>query len=331
MNRETQFDVFAGAVGGQVKGIRVGATQEENKVENLERLELIAEDDQVTRIAWGGDDEREVLVACGTKDRRVKIFDSDSGTLVRSFPCNLGQESINGISGYKGCILTSVGSGEVCLWSPSGEGEVLVNAGQNLCRMCHSREQENVIATGGVENNVKLYDLEKRERIFIAKDLPHDWLNLKVPVWISDLTFLPLTQQIVAVGRHGHIYVYDPRSQRRPVVNMTAKESWTCLAIAPREKHIVVGSTTGRLNLVDLRKTGTILNTYKDFTGGVTGVACSPIRPYIVSVSLDKYLRIHDIDAKTRPKRIYTKSRLSCLIMRSDITIETKSKDSVGA
>lgn len=59
-----------------------------------------------------------------------------------------------------------------------------------------------------------------------------------------------------------------------------------------------MGSTTGRLNLIDLRKLGTVLNTYKGFTGGVTGVICSTTNPYIASVSLDRYLRIHNIDTK---------------------------------
>lgn len=80
-----------------------------------------------------------------------------------------------------------------------------MDAGENLNRMCHSHVQKNVIATGGVENKVKLFDLEKQKQIFLEKNLPHDWLNLRRPVWISDLNFLPETQQIASVGRYGHV------------------------------------------------------------------------------------------------------------------------------
>lgn len=323
MSRGDKFDVFAGATSG-IKGIKIGATEKENRIKNLQNLRSVTENDWVTRIAWGDDEEREILVGCGRKDRRVKVYDSDSGILTHSFSCNLGKESINGISRYNGSILTSVGSGAISLWSSTGEGEELVNAGENLNRMCHSRVQKNMIATGGKENKVKLYDLEKQTQTFLEKDLSHDWLNLRKPVWISDLNFLPETQQIASVGRYGHIYLFDPRSQRRPVMNMTVQnEAWTCLAIPPKEKHIIVGSTTGRLNLIDLRKLGTVLNTYKGFTGGVTGVICSTTNPYIASVSLDRYLRIHNIDTKEILKSIYLTSRLSCLVMRSDITVET--------
>lgn len=58
------------------------------------------------------------------------------------------------------------------------------------------------------------------------------------------------------------------------------------------------------MNLIDLRKPGTVLNTYKGFTGGVTGVSCSTINPYIASVSLDRYLRIHNIDTKKLLKSV---------------------------
>ncbi|RLU16853.1 hypothetical protein DMN91_010921 [Ooceraea biroi] len=166
--------------------------------------------------------------------------------------------------------------------------------------MCHSRVQKNIIATGGLENRLKLFDLEKRTLIFSEKNLSHDWLELRIPIWISDLNFLPATQQIV-----------------------TADEALTCLCITPAERHIIVGSGKGRMNLVDLRKSGTILNTYKGFAGGVTGVACSMSNPYVASVSLDRYLRIHHVDTKEVLKKIYLTSKLTCLVVRSDFSIES--------
>ncbi|XP_012541014.2 WD repeat-containing protein 74 [Monomorium pharaonis] len=325
MNQKEGFDVVVGATSGVIKGVKIGRTNKDNKIKNLQTLALITENDHVTRIEWGNDDEREILVACGVKrDRRIKIYDAESAVLTNSFLCNIGTGSINGLSRYNRSILTAVKSGDVCLWpSSGGKGEILLNAGENLGRMCHSCEQKNIIATGGTENRLKLWDLETQKMTFVEKSLPHDWLNLRIPVWISDINFLSGSQQIVTVGRHGHIYLYDPLSQRRPVINMTIQnESWTSLAIPSREKQIIVGSGKGKLNLVDLRKPGTLLNTYKGFTGGVTRVACSRIKPYVASVSLDRYLRIHNIDTKKVLKCIYLTSKLSCLVMRSDIEIE---------
>lgn len=103
------------------------------------------------------------------------------------------------------CVLVGVKSGEISLWRFDGKEEVLIHAGENLNRMRQSCMQKNIIATGGLENKLKLFDVEKQKSIFNEKNLPHDWLELRVPIWISDLNFLPGTQQIATVGRYGHV------------------------------------------------------------------------------------------------------------------------------
>lgn len=58
------------------------------------------------------------------------------------------------------------------------------------------------------------------------------------------------------------------------------------------------------MKLVDLRKPSKVLNTYKGFLGSVTGIACSMSEPHVVSVSLDRYLRIHHIDTKQLLRKV---------------------------
>lgn len=322
MNHKENFNIFVGGKSGVFKGIKVGR---KDIIKNIQDLVSITENDQVTAVAWDDDDERQVLIACGMRrDKKIKIYDSDSLALTCSFSCNTGQGSIIGISRYNRSVLIGVKSGEVSLWPFGGKEEVLINAGENLNRMRQSCMQKNIIATGGLENRLKLFDLEKQEQIFSEKNLPHDWLELRIPIWISDLNFLPGTQQIATVGRYGHVHLYDPNAQRRPVINLTIQgEALTCLSVTPKNKHIIVGSGKGRMNLIDLRKPSAILNTYKGFAGGVTGIACSTNNPFVASVSLDRYLRIHHIDTKELLKKIYLTSRLTCLVMRSDFSMET--------
>ena len=45
-----------------------------------------------------------------------------------------------------------------------------------------------MFAFGGRENDLGLFDVEKQETIFTARNVPHDWLNLRVPVWIADMS-----------------------------------------------------------------------------------------------------------------------------------------------
>lgn len=60
----------------------------------------------------------------------------------------------------------------------------------------------------------------------------------------------------------------------------------------------MVGTTTGTMQLIDLRAKGRALNTYKDFAGSVTKIYCDDKDPFIVSVSLDRFLRVHHRDTK---------------------------------
>lgn len=321
MSYKEHFNIFVGAKSGVFKGVKIG--KKTNTIKNIQDLVSIGDDDQITTISWGDEDERDVLIACGIEgDRRVKVYDSEKSIFTCSFLCNRGKGSINGISQYNGSILTAVKSGEVSLWRFDKEVEVLLNAGENLDKMCHSHVERNIIATGGLEHGLKLFDLEKQALIFSEKNLAHDPLELRIPICISDMSFLPGTQQIATASRYGHVRLYDPRVQRRPVINVTIEDqALTCMSTTSKEKCIIVGSGKGKMNLVDLRKSGRILNTYKGFAGGITGIACSVTNPYIASVSLDRYLRIHHIDTKELVKNIYLTSKLTCLIMRSNFSI----------
>lgn len=122
--------------------------------------------------------------------------------------------------------------------------------------------------------------------------------------------------------------MYDPKVQRRPLVNLEIKdEALTTMAIAPQERQIIVGTGKGRMNLVDLRNPAKVLNRYKGFAGGVTGIACDRTNPYIFSVSLDRHLRVHHIHTKEMLKKIYLTSKLTCLVLRSKFSLSTDTEE----
>lgn len=326
MHSKTAYDVYVGSKSGVFKGVKIG--KNETVIDHLQNLVSITVNDEVSSVAWGNDEETEILIACGDKgDRSVKVYDTEDSTFTCAFSCNVGQGRINGISRYDDAILTAVHSGEIKQWK-FDQDEVIINAGKNLNKMRHSKVNKRIIATGGEEHPLKLFDLETRTKTFTEKNLPHDFLQLRVPISISDIGFLPNSEQIVTAGKYGHVRLYDPNAQKRPVIKLEVKEeACTCLSILPREKQIVVGTGKGKMNLVDLRKPGRILNTYKGFTGSVSDVACCRSEPYIVSTSLDRFLRIHHIDTKQLVKKIYLKSRPTCMLLNSEFLLETKNED----
>lgn len=102
-------------------------------------------------------------------------------------------------------IITAVESGHIKLWRYDESEQLLINAGENLHRMRHSKINSNIIATGGRENELKLFDLERREKVFTEKNVPPDMLQLRMPIWVSDIAFLPNTSLVVTTSKYGHV------------------------------------------------------------------------------------------------------------------------------
>merc|ERR1711973_15410 len=77
---------------------------------------------------------------------------------------------------------------------------------------------DNFVATGGKEHDLQIWDLNKVESgpVFRAKNVPTDSLQLRVPIWITDMCFPDnITKDKVAiVSRHGHIRLYDTKDIR---------------------------------------------------------------------------------------------------------------------
>ncbi|KAF6775998.1 WD repeat-containing protein 74 [Paragonimus kellicotti] len=84
-----------------------------------------------------------------------------------------------------------------------------------------ARLEKNFLAVGGKNTNLTIWDLEKSDcPIFCAKNVRPTTLQLQVPVWVSDICFVPNHggQVLLTASRYGELALYDTRcGQRRPV------------------------------------------------------------------------------------------------------------------
>lgn len=78
----------------------------------------------------------------------------------------------------------------------------------------------SLLAFGGEENDLKIFDLEKSEVIWKAKNLPNDYLDLRIPVLITVMEYIQVDGRLlIFVGtKDGKLRVYDTKVQRRPLV-----------------------------------------------------------------------------------------------------------------
>ena len=265
---EGDFNIFVGTETGLLKGVSVNPKS--NIAKNFHNLKNgLSREEEITCMSWG--DQNEILL--GLRNQTVKIFDTSDKCFVGNIDVSSqGQENfgpLRGVDRVDGAILTAAESGTVTLWRDPAENRLSFNtidvelnssgklkkndfeteearekhlvtlkAGRSLCKLRTNKMQKNLIATGGKENDVQLWDLNRPEEpVFRAKNVKPDFLELRVPVWVNDLCFPDpeKVHSLATVNRHGQIRLYDTRKsseRRRPIMELTFPDE-TLTAICP--------------------------------------------------------------------------------------------------
>uniref|UniRef100_A0A8C3NAN8 Uncharacterized protein n=1 Tax=Geospiza parvula TaxID=87175 RepID=A0A8C3NAN8_GEOPR len=256
-------------------------------------------------------------VLVGALDRSLSVFSTETGKFTGGRRCP-GGRAFCGL-GVRICGI---------FWGGFGVRQPLqeLQAGPGLCRMRQDPARPHVVGTGGKENALKVWDLQRpQEPLFRAKNVRNDWLDLRVPVWDRDLQFLPGSQRIVTCTGHGQVRLYDPACpRRRPVLDAAYGEApLTALALPEGNISVVVGSARGDVAVIDLRKGE------GGGSRGVRGLQCHPRLPLVASVGLDRFLRLHRLDGRLCHK-VYLKSRLTCLLLNTHLDWEVRPPPQIG-
>uniref|UniRef100_A0A8C6XGG8 WD repeat-containing protein 74 n=1 Tax=Naja naja TaxID=35670 RepID=A0A8C6XGG8_NAJNA len=306
--------VWVGSETGILKGINLQKKQATNYrmgETTLSRREA------VTAMCWGDSYESEIFVGCF--DGSVRLFSTEKGKFIESRECQGGEGPFCGLAVLDGSLITCVESGLMKIWRDSSSENVEIQVGPGVCRMRQHSQQRHRIATGGKENCLKIWDLHQpQEPVFRAKNVCHDWLDLRVPIWDRDMEFLPGSEKIVTCTGHHQVRIYDPSCpQRRPVLEVNFGEyPLTALSLTSDANAVVVGSSHGDVAVIDLRQ-GRLVKCLKGFAGSVRAIRCHPTLPVVASCGLDRFLRVHNLQSQHLEHKVYLKSRLNCLLLAS--------------
>jgi len=227
-----------------------------------------------------------------------------------------------------GNMVACAADGQVIVkdWQDEEKDASRFNVGEKVAAMklAHGGDR---IAVGGNEHLLELWDIEKGSSVFKARNVKHDKLDMRVPVWITDLDFVADQGQhtgnvIACVSGYGHIRIYDARAQRRAVRTMTVKDAPHMMSVAsvnPRSVHqwAVVSDTMGNVGRVDLG-TMKLMNKYSGFSGSVRSVTVDPSRSFVASCGLDRRIHVHHIESKKTVCSVYAKQWLNCAIFFQD-------------
>ncbi|KAK3550280.1 hypothetical protein QTP86_023832 [Hemibagrus guttatus] len=292
--KSRQCSVWVGAETGILKGVCVSRKQ----VYNFCEMRSLSRDEEICTIAWGDEHETEVLI--GSVNGRVKTFSTEKGIFTESRECaDLTHGRFTGIAVTDRSLITCVESGLLKVWPEAGNETVEINVGSGVCRMRQNPSERHHVATGGKENPLKVWDLQRPDTpIFTAKNVANDWLDLRVPVWVRDMAFLTQSNKIITCTGHHQVRVYDPLCRRRPVLEAEFGEvPLTALSVPPGENSVVVGNTHGQLANLDLRKGVSCARVYERHGRQCEGVTVSPI------ITPRCLLRPRPIPPHTQPTR----------------------------
>nr|XP_026263380.1 WD repeat-containing protein 74 isoform X2 [Urocitellus parryii] len=245
---------------GTETGILKGVNLQRKQASNFTAAGQPRREEAVSALCWGAGGETQILVGCA--DRKVRHFNTEEGTFQGQRHCPGGEGSFRGLAQADGTLITCVDSGILRVWrdndkEASSDPLLELRVGPGVCRMRQDPARPHIVATGGKENALKVWDLQgSEEPVFRAKNVRNDWLDLRVPIWDQDIQFLPGSQKLITCTGYHQVRVYDPASpQRRPVLETTYGEyPLTAMTLTPGDNSVIVGNTHGQLAEIDFRQ-----------------------------------------------------------------------------
>ncbi|CAD5218916.1 unnamed protein product [Bursaphelenchus okinawaensis] len=309
-------DCYVGAATGAFKLINL----KENRCTNVQNLEkLRPKEHSIVGMCFGDDSQSEILAL--QKNGDVNLYNTVTGGHTRLFETGTDFEkepakAIQMAANQR--IVIAKENGNIQLYNQDGtpQTENGIEAGVNLNFLTVDPKDRGRAITGGKENILKLWDLEKGTTTWSMKNLKDDRLSLRVPIWEANGKFVKDPSLICTTTGHHQIRLYDPKTQRKPIMMLDwQEEPIRALATCHRPQHVVAGNSHGELALFDLRGKMKPVHKFRGGAGAVRCIDAHPTEKLVASVGIDRFILVHDVDTKRTLNKIYLKAQLNTVLM----------------
>ena len=188
--------------------------------------------------------------------------------------------------------------------------------GSNLTRLRVSPFPSSpLVASGGVEQLLRLHDLHTGQVHWKARALPHDRLNLRCPVHLTDVRFLHSEPHVLLEGTATrHLRAYDTRASKRPALSLQVGEhAVAALAVTADDRHVLVGDVAGEVRAVD-RRMARVVGGYHGIGGGVRALEVSGDGAVLACGGLDRHVRLYEVGSRRVVRKVYVKQKVNVVM-----------------
>lgn len=277
--------------------------------------------------------EKQTSIAIASKEGIVKHWDLEQEKSDWEIPFEGKLAGFGQIPTTDRCV-TCNETGQISVHQVEGsapsDASTFQTRNTNVSKMRIDPHSSGCVATGGKDNLLSLWDVEKQCSIFKAKNVPADNLDMQVPIWVKDMHFVNSSvtsgKTIVTGTAYHHVRLYDTKAKRQPVLSIEYGEyPITQMCLTPDGNRVITCDTTGDVNSFDLR-TLKHSGRYVGPAGSVRGIACHQSLPYVAVAGLDRKVHVYNIDSRKRVHSIYLKQRLNCVLFTDEGPTGTKRK-----
>jgi WD40 repeat protein len=185
------------------------------------------------------------------------------------------------------------------------------------------------VVVGGRDRELALWDVAAGTCSYHARNVPHDNLDVPVPVWHSGGRFMPGQPNVLAsctgfvqFRLRGEVRLYDVLAKRRPSVRALAPlgdEAVRSIACTPDGRYVLAGAVSGHMARLDVRKNLLPVNRYKGAAGSIRQIAIHPTLPLVASASLDRHVRLYQLEGTgALLQKVYLKQRLTAMMLSAE-------------
>lgn len=181
-----------------------------------------------------------------------------------------------------------------------------------------------LFAYGGKENDLKLvtFDLpqasqhitkiEHCKTVFEAKNVKHDKLDLRVPIWITNIFFLS-KDSLITTTNYGQIRTYSISHGRKPTSSVQGSQHRIISAVKTADDGVVIFSDD-HASVVKFNITKKlVLGKYAGSQGSVNALNSyvTDNMTILLSGGLDRYFRAYDLDTRQQVVKVYVNSAIN--------------------